>query len=173
MNGSEASIEVESRSEAETRSIGAAVASLLVEGDTVLVSGELGAGKTAFTKGVVEALGGSGVTSPTFTLCHRYETVPPVAHVDCFRIEEGDDLADLALAEVLDDGYVAIVEWGERLAASFGFDALRCRLEPIDEGCELRRVLFDASAPQWARRAPTLKERLAAVLALSSSTVRP
>lgn len=165
--------EVDSRSVDETRCIGAALAPLLTPGDVVLLVGELGAGKTTLTKAIVEALGATGVTSPTFTLCHRYDTSPPVAHVDCYRIDDDDDLADLALEELLDDGYVAIVEWGERLGARFGNDALECSLsQGGDDEVDQRHVTFLTTGASWSIRAESLHERVTKALARAASGCR-
>ena len=122
-------LEVVTRSADETRAVGAAIAAVVTPGDVVLLTGELGAGKTVLTKGLVAALGGGeSTTSPTFTLCHLYPTVPPIAHVDCYRVASTDDLADLALDETLEDGCVVVVEWGERIRELLGPDALECEI---------------------------------------------
>ena len=93
--------------------LGATVAEQLRPGDVVILEGELGAGKTTFVKGAVRALGDDeSVTSPTFVLCHFYETDPVIAHVDCWRLADARDFADLGIGEVLDDGGVALIEWG-------------------------------------------------------------
>lgn len=161
-----ASFEVESCSVEDTERVGAAIAALLVPGDVVLLIGELGAGKTTLTKAIVEALGASGVTSPTFTLCHRYDTSPPIAHVDCYRIDDGDALEDLALDELLDDGCAAIVEWGERLGAHFRNDVLECRLsQEFADGAEQRHVAFRAAGASWSRRLMALHEGVTKALA--------
>jgi tRNA threonylcarbamoyladenosine biosynthesis protein TsaE len=173
MTGPPVTLEVDARSVEETKRIGAALAPLLAPGDVVLLVGELGAGKTTLTKAIVEALGATGVTSPTFTLCHRYDTAPPVAHVDCYRIVDGDNLADLALDEVLDDGYVAIVEWGERLGARFGNEALECTLSyGVDDQVGLRRVKFLARGTSWSTRVDSLIERVTKALAGAPSVHR-
>ncbi len=119
-------IRLSSTSAAATRRLGALFAALLGPGDVVLLCGGLGAGKTTFVKGVVTGLGGRAdeVTSPTFTLCHLYELKALVAHVDCWRLEDLREVVDLGLEEVLDDGGVALIEWGERAAPLLGRDAL-------------------------------------------------
>lgn len=111
--------------EKKTRALGAVIARELRGGDVVILSGELGAGKTTFVKGLVGSLDATvEVTSPTFALCHRYACSPPIAHVDCWRMKSTSELADLALEELLDDGWVALIEWGERLGGIFDDEAL-------------------------------------------------
>ena len=99
----------------ETEAAGAELAAELAPGEVVLVSGELGSGKTTFVRGACRALGVRGpVTSPTFTLGHRYEGRVPVSHVDLYRLD-GLDLEDPALlADYLTPDRVAFVEWPER-----------------------------------------------------------
>jgi tRNA threonylcarbamoyladenosine biosynthesis protein TsaE len=108
---------VESRSEADTRAIAARLASTLAPGAIVLLSGDLGAGKTAFVRGLAEGLGldGGAVTSPTFTLVHEYRGGRlPLLHVDLYRLETAD-LEELGLdADLANRGIVA-VEWPDRL----------------------------------------------------------
>jgi tRNA threonylcarbamoyladenosine biosynthesis protein TsaE len=105
---------VRSRSQAETEALGGRVAEQLEVGDVVGVAGDLGAGKTTFVRGAARALGvTSPVSSPTFTIGHRYQGSVPVAHLDLYRLdgigEEG--WADL---EAYFDGTIAFVEWPER-----------------------------------------------------------
>ena len=127
--GGDRAVEVRCASVADTARLGAALAGLLEPGDVVLLSGELGAGKTTLVKALVAALGSTEeVTSPTFTLLRTYATCPPVAHVDCWRLEQLHEVLDLGLEELLDDGGVALVEWGEAAAARFGQGALRVEL---------------------------------------------
>jgi tRNA threonylcarbamoyl adenosine modification protein YjeE len=166
VNGTELMFEVESRSVDETQRIGSEIAATLEPGDVVLLVGELGAGKTSLVKAIVESLGGSHVTSPTFTLCHRYATSPPLAHVDCYRIDEGDDLADLALDEVIDEGSVALVEWGDRFTGRLGDDVLWCTLsQGSTDPADTRRITFEARGASWSRRLPALHARVAQQLA--------
>jgi tRNA threonylcarbamoyl adenosine modification protein YjeE len=104
------------QSEGETMAIGRQVAPALAVGSTVLLHGELGAGKTAFVRGLAEGLGlaGEEVSSPTFTLIQEYRGPLPLFHVDLYRISsvEADDLG---LEELTQQGIVAI-EWAEKLA---------------------------------------------------------
>ncbi|MDP2318839.1 MAG: tRNA (adenosine(37)-N6)-threonylcarbamoyltransferase complex ATPase subunit type 1 TsaE [Acidobacteriota bacterium] len=107
----------ESNSESDTRAIAARFAAELQPGAVLLLSGDLGAGKTAFTKGLAEGLGidAADVTSPTFTLVHEYRLGRlPLVHVDLYRLEKVD-LDELGMdAELADQGVLAI-EWSDRL----------------------------------------------------------
>jgi len=154
-----------SASPERTRAIGAAVASFLREGDVVLLVGSLGAGKTTFVKGLVEALGGGqGVTSPTFTLAHRYKTVPPVTHVDLWRLERLQEVIDLALDEELEEGGAVIVEWGEAAEALYGSAALVVRLSfGVEEGERL--ISLEARGETWQPRAAQLTDMVTEQLA--------
>jgi tRNA threonylcarbamoyladenosine biosynthesis protein TsaE len=164
------SVGVLSRSAAQTQAVGAAIAAVVDPGDVVLLSGELGAGKTVLTKGLVAALGGGeATTSPTFTLCHVYPTTPPIAHVDCYRVGPTDDLADLALDELLEDGAVVVVEWGERVRGLFGAEALECVLSArglVADGNgpaeDERLVVLRGTGAAWSARRGDLCAALAA-----------
>jgi tRNA threonylcarbamoyladenosine biosynthesis protein TsaE len=106
-----------SASEEETRAIAARLARDLNPGAVVLLSGDLGAGKTAFVRGLAEGLGlaASEVTSPTFTLVHEYRGGRlPLIHVDLYRLESAD-LAEIGLDDDLAASGVVAVEWPERL----------------------------------------------------------
>ncbi len=97
----------------ETEALAARLAVRLDAGDIVAVSGELGAGKTTFVRGAARALGVTGpVSSPTFTIGHRYEAPVPVAHLDLYRIA-GLDPEEWGDLEPYFDGSIAFVEWPE------------------------------------------------------------
>ncbi|GAC1690150.1 MAG: hypothetical protein PVS2B1_12280 [Candidatus Dormibacteraceae bacterium] len=104
-------------SPAETEAFGEALGKRLRPGDLVLLTGELGAGKTTFVRGVARGIGSAApVASPTFQLVRMYAGRVQLAHIDLYRIETASELADLGLDELLDQG-AAVVEWGERLDA--------------------------------------------------------
>ena len=106
-------VEVVTASPEETEALAARLARALGPGDIVAVSGELGAGKTTFVRGAARALGVVGpVSSPTFTIGHRYEASVPVAHLDLYRIA-GLDPEEWGDLEPYFDGTVAFVEWPE------------------------------------------------------------
>ena len=117
--------ERETTSPEETEALAAGLAARLVRGDVVTVSGELGTGKTTFVRGACRALGVNGpVTSPTYTIGHRYEGRVPVSHLDLFRFESVSppEWGDL---EPYFDGAVVFVEWPE--AAGDDLPPLRVR----------------------------------------------
>jgi tRNA threonylcarbamoyladenosine biosynthesis protein TsaE len=131
---------LESRSAAETEALGARVAERLDPGDVVVISGEVGAGKTTLIRGACRALGVTDpVTSPTFTIGQRYGGGRvPVSHLDLYRLEslEGEDPA--LLDDYLGPDGVAFVEWPAAAAARLGRPALEIRLQHADG--ERRRV---------------------------------
>ena len=127
-----------SHSEGETRAIARELAARLTAGQTVLLSGDLGAGKTAFVKGLAEGLDidAGEVTSPTFTLVHEYRGGRlPLLHVDLYRLDAAD-LDELGLSDLADEGVVA-VEWADRLSRRPP-DAVHVSL--VDEGDENRLI---------------------------------
>ncbi len=134
---------VVSRSAAETEALGARVAERLRAGDLVVVSGEVGAGKTTLIRGACRALGIQGpVTSPTFTIGQRYRGGRlPVSHLDLYRLQglEGEDPA--LLDDYLSADGVAFVEWPAVGVERLGRPALEIRLQHT--GGDSRRVEID------------------------------
>ena len=106
-----------SHREDETRAAGESLATTLGPGDTVLLTGDLGMGKTVFARGIAAGLGvdEEQVRSPSFTLVNLYSGRLPVYHIDLYRIERVEDMDELGLQEILGGDGVAIVEWAERL----------------------------------------------------------
>ena len=119
---------------ADTHAIAGAVAGLARSGDVVLLSGEMGAGKTAFAQGFGRALGiTEPITSPTFTLVHSYPINGlTLHHADLYRLERTNEVADLALSELAEFQGIVLVEWGEVVDGAFA-DHLSIHLEPIVE----------------------------------------
>lgn len=145
-----------------TRSLGGRLAGLLQPGDVVLLEGDLGAGKTTFTQGMAAALGVDvAVTSPTFTLMNVYRTSSgfDLVHVDVYRLERLSEVVDLGLGEILDDGAVVVVEWGDRAAAAIGGDRLVVSLA-VGPGETARTVSFGADGPTWDPRLGDLEAKV-------------
>jgi tRNA threonylcarbamoyladenosine biosynthesis protein TsaE len=134
----------DSASPAETEALAARLAQRLQPGDVVLVSGELGAGKTTFVRGAARALGVEvPVTSPTFTIAHRYDGRVPVSHLDLFRLDGLDAEEPELLADELGPDRIAFLEWPEHGGPDLGAArvAARVRLEHL--GADRRRVIID------------------------------
>ena len=130
---------VETAGPAETEAHAARLAQGLTAGAVVLVSGELGAGKTTFVRGAARALGVVGpVTSPTFTIASRHHGHVPVAHLDLYRLDalDGEDAG--LLADYLTPDAVTFVEWPERARWSAAAPTLRVLLEHL--GADRRRI---------------------------------
>jgi len=124
----------------------------------ILLSGDLGAGKTTLTKGIASGLGAAEedeVTSPTFTLVHKYDRGARVYHVDLYRIGDLHDLETLGLEDVFSERAIVIVEWPDRLTLRTDWPAVRIHLEHVAE--DERRIIIDDPAsvmlPQLAEPA--------------------
>src|SRR6476646_3671695 len=125
-------VEVRSASAAETEALGAALARELEAGDVVTVSGELGSGKTTFVRGACRALGVTvPVTSPTFTVGHRYPADPDVSHLDLFRFQ-GFSAAEWGDLEPYFDDAICFVEWPEAAAGALPPVRVEVRLSHVD-----------------------------------------
>ncbi len=105
-------------SEAETFALAGRLAATLSPGECVLLYGDLGAGKTAFVRGLAAGLGANAdeVSSPTFVIMQHYKGRLPLTHVDLYRLDSETEIADLGLEEIASDGILAI-EWADRLPA--------------------------------------------------------
>lgn len=144
-----------------TRDLAAAVAGLARAGDVVVLAGDLGAGKTAFVQGFGRALGvEERITSPTFTLVHVYEGRLPVHHLDVYRLDQINEALDLGLAEMLDDGGVVLIEWGDAILPVLPHDLLEVRLT-LGEGDDDRELQLRPVGPGWAARRRALASALA------------
>ena len=127
----------------ETEALAAALARDLRAGDVVAVSGELGAGKTTFVRGAARALGVTEpVSSPTFTIGHRYEARVPVAHLDLYRIA-GLDPEEWGDLEPYFDGTIAFVEWPERGGGWLPESRATVTLAHVDESHRSVRIDSD------------------------------
>lgn len=137
--------------QAETEALGRKLSSQLKGGDVVTLSGPLGVGKTAFARAILRSLGHQGeVPSPSFAIVQPYEGLePPVWHVDLFRIEHPDELAELGLESAGDA--VLVVEWPERAHSRAWPEALRLTLDFAPDGV---RTLTALPPPSWQGRWP-------------------
>ena len=125
-------------SEQETYALAQRLASTLAMGTYVLLHGDLGAGKTAFVRGLAAGLGADPqeVSSPTFVLIQHYKGRMPLTHVDLYRLDSGAAVDDLGLEEMAEGGIVAI-EWPEQLPRALG-ESVGVRI--LDLGGDDRRI---------------------------------
>ena len=166
-----------SDSPAATQEVAGRLATLCRSGDIILLIGGLGAGKTAFAQGFAAALGVAGpVTSPTFTLVRQYacaDDAPVVTliHADVYRTGSLPEVVDLALAELVEERAIALVEWGDLAAPALGEDALEVTLalpEAVPEASD-RRTITIVGRGCWAARA----DEVARALSLRSVRLAP
>ena len=135
-----------SRSEDETVALAAELAAAFRGGEVVLLSGELGAGKTAFVRGLARGLGADPdeVASPTFVLLTSYPGRLTLHHADLYRLRGDGDERELGLEELPGPGGVLAVEWAERLAEVPWPAALRVELD--HRGDDVRRIVVEDAA---------------------------
>jgi len=134
-------MELRSGSPSETEAVAGRLASQLVPGDVVTVSGELGTGKTTFVRGACRALGVTApVTSPTYTIGHRHEGEPDVSHLDLYRFTAVSQ-AEWGDLEPYFENAVVFVEWPE--AAAGGLPAVRAAVRLEHDGEQTRRIVIE------------------------------
>ncbi len=138
---------------ADTHAVASALAQLARTGDVIILAGEMGAGKTAFAQGFADALGvDEPVTSPTFTLVHTYDSGRVnLHHADLYRLDRMSEVADLALAELVEGDGILLVEWGDVAASMLG-DHLELRLQHDDDDENSRRIVVRGVGRGWAAR---------------------
>ena len=135
-----------------TESFGRALAAELRTGDVIALFGDLGAGKTTLTRGLLQGLGFAGdVGSPTFPIVQTYEDLrTPLWHVDLYRIEDPDETTELGLDDARTDAAL-VIEWPERLGSLLWQDALQLHLAVAPGG---ERSLTARVPPAWEGRWP-------------------
>ncbi len=146
-----------------TAAVASAMVAVVGPGDLLVLGGPLGAGKTAFTKAMAAAAGvDEVVTSPTFTLVRTYPTSRgwDLVHADLYRIDHLREAVDLGLPELLDDGAVGVVEWGQRALPALLPDHLLLEIEPAGAGA--RRIVVTPVGAAWSSRLATVRAALGA-----------
>jgi tRNA threonylcarbamoyladenosine biosynthesis protein TsaE len=144
----------------DTRALAAELAPLARAGDLVVLAGELGSGKTAFVQGFARGLGvDEPVTSPAFVLVRTYDSPLPLVHLDVYRLDHLQELVDLGIAELLDDGAVTVIEWGDVVAPALPADFLEVRIDVGDSDDE-RRLALRSVGPSWPPRVAAVRRAL-------------
>ena len=137
-----------SHGEAETEDLGRRLAAVLRPGAVAAYRGDLGMGKTAFTRGLARGLGYEGrVTSPTFTIVNEYEGRIPLFHFDMYRLEGPEDLFDIGWEDYLDRGGVCAVEWSERVAEALPEDTVTVAIARHPEREDWRIITIEGVGP--------------------------
>lgn len=134
---------VYSKSERETENIGRAMAERLKAGDVIAMYGGLGAGKTAFVRGLAEGMGiKSRVSSPTFTIVNEYPGEIPLFHFDMYRLSDSDELFEIGWEDYLIRGGVCAVEWSENVSDAFYDDAITVKIDKISDDERKIEIIF-------------------------------
>lgn len=137
-------IELYSACEEDTLEIARALGAVLVPGDVVALTGDLGAGKTVFCKGVGEALGipADRIVSPSFTIVTEHPGIHPFRHVDVYRLSSEREAADIGLEEVLGGEGVCLVEWAEKIPTMLPNSCIKVKF--LFSNGDGRRLVIDA-----------------------------
>lgn len=156
-------MELRTTSAADTHAVGSGIAAVLRAGDVVVLTGDLGSGKTVLAQGIAAGLGVTErVVSPTFALARRYEGRVPLHHLDVYRLDRLQEAIDLGLEELLDDG-VVVIEWGEGVHELLPDARLAVRLDlDADADAEdVRRLTIEGHGAEWDARADALAAAVA------------
>lgn len=125
---------IHARSERETVDAGRAFGETLQPGDIVCLHGDLGAGKTAFARGIAASLGiEEPVTSPSFTLVNSYEGRCTLHHFDAWRVADEDELLAIGFEEYADGRAIVLIEWAERITGLLPDDAIHVHIDRMDD----------------------------------------
>lgn len=117
----------------QTEKLGEALGKLLKAGDFLALTGDLGAGKTAFTRGIARGLGiHEDITSPTFTIINQYEAPVPLAHMDAYRLKTPEELENAGFYDYMED-FVVVLEWADRVEELLPGDVLWIYFTVLDE----------------------------------------
>ena len=136
-------MQITTHSADETQALGQKLASRLAPGDVIAYFGDLGAGKTAFTRGLAQGLGITDpVTSPTYTIVNEYLSGRiPLFHFDMYRLSSSDELFDIGWEDYLSRGGVCAVEWSEKVEDAFFGDEIVLRIEKL--GDSERKIIIE------------------------------
>lgn len=167
-------LQVVTGSAEETRILGASLSPLLLPGDVISLTGDLGAGKTCFVQGLALALGARGhVTSPSFTIVHEYEARYPIVHLDVYRLDSFQEVLDLGFEEFLNPQAILLIEWGDAIEPLLPRTHLKIELRrtPDPEADDMREITFRPRGEEWVRK--LLGMRATAEALLDAASVEP
>lgn len=154
-------LQIYTNSPEETRTLARQISNYLKEGDIILLSGDLGAGKTLFTKGIGEGLGiDKPITSPTFTIMQQYSGRVNLYHFDLYRIEDPEELVEVGLMEYMYNDGVTVVEWFEKMD-EFPPEYLKIEIfggSLYEESGEKRCLEFSSRGDRYEKIVKALRE---------------
>lgn len=140
---------VKTQSEKETFELGRSFSQELKAGDTISLEGDLGTGKTAFTKGIAAGIGiNKPITSPTFTLVNTYNGKVILNHFDVYRVDNSDELLEIGWEEYFTDDTICVVEWGDRISDILPENTHHIRFERDDKDPNSRMIIIERQGIQ-------------------------
>ncbi len=143
-------VEIDSACAEDTHELGRILGEHARPGDIFLLTGDLGAGKTTLTQGILWGMGSDDyVRSPTFVLATEYDASIPLHHVDLYRIDGVEEMDELGLDELVEDGGVVVVEWAEKAAELFPAGRLQVNIERM--GGDSRRLILSSTSAEYER----------------------
>jgi tRNA threonylcarbamoyladenosine biosynthesis protein TsaE len=148
----------------KTMRLGQELGALVAEGDVIALIGDLGGGKTWFTKGIARGLGidADPIVSPTFTLVNEYHGTYPLYHIDLYRLTSKADIVALGLEEYLTGNGIAVIEWADRWPDELPEETIHVELRMINE--HTRELSFFGSHPRSLEVLRSLKQRVGSSL---------
>ena len=129
------------RTQQDTEALGGRLAHAVTAPGLIALYGDLGAGKTVFARGVARALGIENVTSPTFTIVHEYDAVPPMYHFDAYRLSDADALLDIGFDDYVRRDALILLEWAELVERALPGE--RVNVTITGSGEQLRTVTME------------------------------
>jgi len=152
---------IQTHSPDETFGLGEKLGKTLEKGDIVCLSGELGAGKTLFTKGIASALGVRGyVTSPTFTIVNEYEAEIPLYHFDAYRVQDPGEMFEIGFEEYLCGNGIVVIEWADLVRDILPGESIRVDISKVKDTDYARVFGFEFRGERYRRKEERLKSLL-------------
>ena len=143
-------VHIESACAEDTHELGRILGKHARPGDIFLLTGDLGAGKTTLTQGILWGMGSDDyVRSPTFVLVTEYDARMPLHHIDLYRIDSVDQMDELGIEELVEDGGVVVVEWAEKAAELFPAGRLQINIQRL--GDDSRRLALSSTSVEYDR----------------------
>jgi tRNA threonylcarbamoyladenosine biosynthesis protein TsaE len=153
------SLNFHSKNMSQTQRLGRILGELAQPGDIFFLVGDLGSGKTCLTQGIARGMGiAAKVISPTFILAREYRGRLPLFHIDLYRLDSTQEIADLALEQYLDGNGLCVVEWAEKAGDVLPYDNLLIQFEYLSP--KQRRIKISPAGKRYQRLLKLVKERL-------------